>query len=111
MHDYTQMRRTLGYSVNQTLDSPIMIFDFWELTEVFVALFLILILGVVFYEWVLLCALLLLTLIGLPYVRRNFNKGMVFHYPYSRFNMRLPGLSNPKAAGMGPERNSRWVSD
>lgn len=82
--------------VNQTLDSPILIFDYWELTEVFVALGLVLIFGVLFYEWFLLCALLVTTLIGLPYVRRNFNKGMEFHYPYRRFGMSLPGLVNPK---------------
>ena len=95
MHDYGDMRRKLGYSVNQTLDSPIMLFEIWELSEVFVALGLILILGVLFYEWTLLCILLGITLGGLPYVRRNFNKGMAFHYPYRKFGMQLPGLTNP----------------
>jgi len=83
--------------VSQTLDSPITLFDVWELSEIFVALFLILVLGVLFYEWFLLCVLLAVTLIGLPYVRRNFNKGMAFHYPYRRFGMRLSGLVNPGA--------------
>lgn len=95
MYDYSEMKRTLGQAVNQTLDAPITLFDIWELTEVFVALFLILVLGVLFYEWFLLCVLLGITMVGLPYVRRNFNKGMVFHYPYSRLGMRLPGLANP----------------
>ncbi len=97
MHDYAELRRTLGRPVSQTLDAPIMLFDFWELSEIFVALFLILVLGVLFYEWLLLCASLAVTLIGLPYVRRHFNKGMAFHYPYRRFGMRLPGLINPGA--------------
>lgn len=96
MYDYTGMKRTLGRAVNQTLDSPIMVFEFWELSEVFVALFMILVFGIVFYEWLLLCALLIVTLIGLPYVRRNYNKGMAFHFPYSRFRMQLPGIINPK---------------
>lgn len=95
MHDYSEMRKKLGYSVNQTLDSPIMLFEAWELLEVFVALGLVLIFGVIFYQWLLLCALLTVTLVGLPYVRRNFNKGMTFHYPYRRFGMTLPGLINP----------------
>ena len=95
MVDYTEMKRTLGRTVNQTLDSPIMLFEVWELSEIFVALFLILILGVLFYEWVLLCLLLAATLVGLPYVRRNFNKGMAFHYPYRHLGMHLPGLINP----------------
>ena len=96
MHDYTEMRRKQGYLVNQTLDSPILVFEFWELSEVFVALGLILIFGVLFYEWVLLCVLLILTLVGLPYVRRNFNRGMEFHSLYRRLGMNLPGLVNPK---------------
>ena len=95
MHDYSELRRTLGQPVSQTLDSPIMLFDVWELSEIFVALFLILVLGVLFYEWLLLCVSLAITLVGLPYVRRNYNKGMAFHYPYRRFRMRLPGMVNP----------------
>ena len=95
MHDYSELRRTLGRPVSQTLDSPITLFDVWELSEIFVALFLILVLGVLFYEWFLLCLSLAVTLIGLPYVRRNFNKGMAFHYPYRRLKMHLPGLVNP----------------
>ena len=96
MHDYTELRRTHGYLVNQTLDAPILVFEFWELSEIFVALGLILVFGVLFYEWALLCGLLTLTLIGLPYVRRHFNRGMEFHYPYRKFGMNLPGLVNPK---------------
>ena len=96
MHDYTEMRRSHGYLVNQTLDSPILVFEFWELSEVFVALGLILIFGVVFYQWLLLCLLLVVTLVGLPYLRRNFNRGMEFHYPYRKFGVSLPGLVNPK---------------
>jgi len=97
MHDYSELRRTMGRAVSQTLDAPITLFDIWELSEIFVALFLILVLGVLFYEWFLLCLALAVTLGGLPYVRRNYNKGMAFHYPYRRFGMRLPGLVNPGA--------------
>ena len=97
MRDYTEMKRKLGRPVNQTLDSPVMVLEFWELSEVFVALALILIFGAMFYQWALLCALLMVALVGLPYVRRNFNRGMVFHWPYSRLGMALPGLQNPGA--------------
>ena len=95
MHDYTGMRKKLGYSVNQTLDAPIMLFEIWELSEVFVSLGLILIFGIIFYEWLILCILLSITLVGLPYLRKHFNKGIAFHYPYQRFGMHLPGLANP----------------
>lgn len=96
MFDYGEIRRTRGYLVNQTLDAPILVLDFWELSEIFVALGMILVFGVLFYEWILLCVLLIVTLVGLPYVRRNFNRGMEFHYPYRKFGMSLPGLVNPK---------------
>lgn len=96
MHDYSEMKRNRGYRVNQTLDAPILVFEFWELSEIFVALGLILIFGVLFYEWALLCCLLAVTLIGLPYLRRHFNRGMEFHYPYRKLGMSLPGLINPK---------------
>ena len=95
MYDYTEMRKRLGYAVNQTLDSPVMILDFWEISEIFAALICIMVFGVLFYQWFLLCVVLVLTLFGLPYLRRNFNKGMVMHFPYSRFGMKLPGLVNP----------------
>lgn len=85
--------------MNQTLDAPILVFEYWELSEVFVALAMILIFGIMFYEWVLLCVLLILTLIGLPYIRRNYNRGMEFHYPYKTLGMSLPGLINPKWRG------------
>lgn len=95
MRDYTDMKRRLGRAVSQTLDSPVMVLEFWELSEVFVALGLILVLGAIFYQWALLCVLLVVALVGLPYVRRNYNRGMVFHWPYRRFGMQLPGLPNP----------------
>ncbi len=96
MHDYSEMRKRLGYSVNQTLDSPVMVLEFWEISEIFVALVFIMILGVLFYEWLLLCLTLIATLVGLPYLRKHFNKGIVLHYPYYKFGMSLPGLVNPK---------------
>lgn len=95
MHDYSEMRKRLGQEVNQTLDAPILLFETWELIEVFVALAEILIFGIVFYQWGFLCLLLAGTLVGLPYLRKNFSKGMLFHYPYRRWGMTLPGLSNP----------------
>lgn len=95
MLDYESLRKIAGHPVSQTLDAPITVFDIWELTDVFVALAMILIFGILFYEWALLVVLLSVTLIGLPYVRKTYPKGMVFHYPYRRFGMELPGLFNP----------------
>ena len=51
MHDYKSLKRLHGSRVSQTIDSPIMIFDFWELSEAFTALFVVLLFGVVFYSW------------------------------------------------------------
>lgn len=96
MHDYGKLKREHGSRVSQTIDSPITILDFWELSEAFAALFVVLVFGVVFYSWALMCCLLLLVLIALPMVRNRNNRGVFFHRPYRRFGMALPGLINPK---------------
>ena len=92
MHDYGKLKREHGTRVSQTIDSPIMILDFWELSEAFVALFVVLIFGVVFYSW----ALILVVLIARPVVRGRNNRGIFFHWPYGRAGLELPGIINPK---------------
>ena len=96
MHDYESLKREHGSRVSQTIDSPIMIFDFWELSEAFAALFVVLLFGVVFYSWGLMCLLLLLVLIAMPIVRGRNNRGVFFHWPYRRLGLELPGVINPK---------------
>ena len=90
--------------VSQTIDSPIMIFDFWELSDVFIALFIILIFGVLFYSWGTMFALLVLCLGAGPVIKKKSPKGIFFHWPYTNFRMELPGLSNPRG-------NKRRFSD
>ena len=82
--------------VSQTIDSPIMVFDFWELSDVFIALFIILIFGVLFYSWGTMFFLLLLCLGAGPAIKRKYPKGIFFHWPYARLRMDLPGLVNPR---------------
>ena len=83
-------------SVSQTIDSPIMVFDFWELPDVFVALFIILIFGVLFYSWGTMFLLLSICLGLGPIIKKKYPKGIFFHWPYARLRMALPGLVNPK---------------
>lgn len=86
--------------VSQTIDSPIMVFDFWELSDVFTALFIILIFGVLFYSWGTMFFLLVLCLGAGPAIKKKYPKGIFFHWPYAKLRMDLPGLVNPK----GPKR-------
>ena len=95
MHSYESMREKYGVRVNQTIDSPIMVFDYFELGEVFVALAIILIFGVLFYAWGLMLFILALTLGLGPYIRRRSERGVFFHWPYKNLGMSLPGLVNP----------------
>ena len=82
--------------MSQTIDSPITIFDFWELSEGFAALAVHLIFGVVFYSWGLMLLLLMAVLIACPIIRRKNERGIFFHWPYRMLGMQLPGLVNPR---------------
>lgn len=82
--------------VSQTIDSPIMVFDFWELTDVFIALFIVLLFGVLFYSWLTMFALLTLFLGFGPAIKRKHPRGIFFHWPYAHLRMALPGLVNPR---------------
>ena len=84
--------------VSQTIDSPIMVFDFWELSDVFIALFVILIFGVLFYSWGTMFTLLTLCLGAGPVVKKKYPKGIFFHWPYAKLCMELPGLLNPRGS-------------
>ena len=96
MHSYASMREKYGNPVSQTIDSPIMIFDYWELSDAFSAIAVILVFGVFFYEWTMMIALLLVVLGIGPGIRRRNEKAIFLHWPYRKFGVSLPGLLNPK---------------
>ena len=96
MHDYSLLKEKHGRKVSQSIDSPITVFDFWELSDVFIALFIILIFGIIFYSWWTMFILLFLFLGMGPMVKRRNHKGIFLHWPYSRLGMSLPSLINPK---------------
>jgi hypothetical protein len=102
MYNYDSLKQKAGSRVSQTIDSPIMVFDYFELSDVFIALFIILVFGVVFYSWGLMCLLLFLSLGLGPVVKRKHHKGIFLHWPYRKIQMSLPGLINPK----GPKKYS-----
>ena len=98
MHSYDQIRKKFGTRVSQTIDSPIMIFDYWELGDAFAALLVVLIFGVVFYEWAAMLLLLALVLVVGPMIRRRNEKGVFLHWPYRYLGISLPGLLNPRGS-------------
>jgi len=96
MHDYSQMKIKYGNPVSQTIDSPIMILDYFELQDAFAAVGIVLVFGVLFYEWFLMILLLVIVMGFGPAIRRRNEKGIFIHWPYRKFGMSLPGLLNPK---------------
>jgi len=96
MFDYSELRQTHGKKVNQTIDSPITIFDFWQLSDGVLALVVILVFGVILFSWMPM-VLLLVAILGLmPFLRSVYPKGIFLHWPYRYLNITLPGLLNPK---------------
>lgn len=102
MYSYNSLRENHGSMVSQTIDSPIMIFDYFELSEMFASVFVVLLFGVVFYSWGLMLFILTLILGIGPVIRRRNKKGIYFHWPYRVLGMSLPGLINPH----GPKKYS-----
>lgn len=96
MRNYDSLKENHGTKVSQTIDSPILVFDYFALSEVFTSLFVILLFGVIFYSWGLMFLVLILVLGVGPVVRRRYPKGIYFHWPYRKFHMSLPGIVNPK---------------
>ena len=90
------LKARFSSAVSQTIDSPIMVFDFWELSDVFIALFIILIFGVLFYSWGTMFTLLVFCLGAGPVIKKKYPKGIFFHWPYAHIRMELPGLINPR---------------
>lgn len=98
MYSYESMREKYGRKVSQTIDSPIMVFNYFEISETFAALFVVLIFGVIFYSWGIMLFFLALTLGFGPVIRRRNKKGVFLHWPYRYINMSLPGIINPKGS-------------
>ncbi len=93
---YDNLKKLHGSRVSQTIDSPIMVFDHFELSDAFVALFIVLVFGVLFYAWFTMCFLLALFLGVGPVIKKNNPRGIFFHWPYQRLGVSLPGLINPR---------------
>ena len=95
MHDYSELQTKYGKKVSQTIDSPITVFDFWELGDVFIGLIIILIFGIIAYSWGIMSILLFLFLVIGPIIKKKNNRGIYLHWPYRHLKMNLPGLINP----------------
>jgi hypothetical protein len=106
MYDYGTLKRDHGTRVSQTIDSPITIFDFWELSEAFAGLVVVLIFGVIFYSWGLMTLLLALVLGAGPVIRSRNHRGIFLHWPYRYWRIQLPGLVNPRCAPSGKKKYS-----
>lgn len=96
MHNYDSLKKDYGTRVSQTIDSPIMIFDFWELSDAFSSLLVVLTFGIVLYSWGLMFLLLIVTLGVVPAVKRRHNRGIFLHWPYRHIRISLPGILNPR---------------
>lgn len=96
MHSYQSLKKLHGSKVSQTIDEPILIFDFWELSDAFIGLMIVLVFGVLFYSSGLMTALLLLFLAVGPIIKRRNKPGIFFHWPYRKLWIELPGLINPR---------------
>jgi hypothetical protein len=96
MNNYDSLRTKHGKKVPQTVDTPILVFDYFELIDVFIAFGIVLIFGVILYSWWLMLFLLILFLGFGPVIKKNNEKGIFFHWPYKNLHMSLPGLVNPR---------------
>ena len=98
MHSYESLRKNHASQVCQTIDGAILVYDYFELGEVFVALAAMLVFGIIIHSWKLMLLSLVIVLGVLPAARRRHKKGILFHYPYRQFGMSLPGLINPRGS-------------
>lgn len=96
MHSYAGIKLRHGNRVSQTIDTPIAIFDYWQLGDAFAALVVVLVFGVMLYEWLAMIALLLAVLVLGPVIRATNEKGVFLHWPYRHLGVSLPGLINPE---------------
>lgn len=81
--------------MSQTIDAPVMLLDYFELSDFFISLLIVMIFGVVLYSWKLMLILLTFSLGIGPYIKRRNNRGVYWHWPYKYLHISLPGLVNP----------------
>jgi len=93
---YDNLKAISGNRVSQTIDSPITIFDHWELSDAFIALTIVMIFGVLFYSWFTMFSLLVVFLGIGPVIKKNNERGIFLHWPYAKIGVSLPGLINPQ---------------
>lgn len=92
---YQEIRADHAKVIAQTLDTPVMILDYWELTDVYAALVILFICGLILAQWTLTLVLFVLVMGLIPSVRRKNEKGFFFHWPYKNLGVPLRGLPNP----------------
>ena len=97
MHDYTDIKIKYGSSVSQTLDQPVMILDFWEFQDLGLAVG-VLFLGTLTSEWVTTTIGLFVVGVILPFIKKEYPKGIILHWPYRHLGMSLPGFINPRVS-------------
>ena len=95
MLEYKSLARSHGTRISQTLDAPIKFLDIWELSDVLMALGVILVFGVILYSWWLMVLSLGWCLIAAPKIKEQNQRGVLLHTPYRFLGMKLPGLFNP----------------
>lgn len=96
MYNYDQVKKLHGNRVSQTIDSPIMIFDYFDLADAFTAIGIIVVFGLILYSWGTMLFFLILALGFAPVIKRKYNKGIFFHWPYKHLGFKLPGLIQPR---------------
>ena len=95
MYSYEGLKIRNGTRVPQTVDSPIMVFELFEISDVFISIGIVLVCGVLLYAWWTMMLLLVLFLGVGPIMKRKHPKGVFLHYPHRKFGMSLPGIINP----------------
>lgn len=98
MHKIDILKSFHSREISQMIHSPILVFDYWELTDVFAALAVVFIFGVLFYSWGSMLVLLVLVLGIGPAIKRKYPRGIFMHWPHANLYMRLPGLINPQGS-------------
>lgn len=95
MYNYDSLRDHYATKVCQTIDEPILIFDHFNLSELFAFILNILFVGVLFDLWLITFLSSIFILGFAPIIRKRSNKGVYLHYPYRHFGFVLPGIINP----------------
>lgn len=96
MHSYAGIKLRHGNRVSQTIDAPIVILDYWQLGDAGAVIIVVLVFGIMLYEWAAMIVLLLVVLVLAPIIRATNERGVFLHWPYRHLGISLPGLINPE---------------